>query len=98
MSITGVKIRGACCGAGERKLCLIINRAIRCSSLRVLFLCSSEQKNQSVLQKLSMLASGFCAGGSEHRQGRAQMCLVTFEFRGSSIWKKPDKSQEFKWS
>lgn len=44
VSITGVKIKGVCCGAGERELCLIINKAIRCSSLRVLFLCSSEQK------------------------------------------------------
>lgn len=44
VSITGVKLRAVCPMAGETSLCLIINRAMRSSSLRVCDFCDSSGK------------------------------------------------------
>lgn len=76
--ITGLKLKGACHVAGEPSICLIKNRAMRSSSLRVSDFSDPLRKKKKVYNPKAALDANtatpnFCAAGSADGLGRAQM-------------------------
>lgn len=89
VSITGVKLRAACPVAGETSLCLIINRAMRSSSLRVCDFCGSSGKIPVYCRKAALYVNAGTLTSVQGAQGLGRegpRCgLVAFELRGSSV-------------
>lgn len=101
--ITGLKLKGACHVAGEPSICLIKNRAMRSSSLRVSdFSDPLRKKKRFIIQKLPLMPTlppPTSVQLAQQMDWEGPRCgLEADELKGSRVQKKPDKSQEFKWS